>query len=158
MSRPVPHRVSDRWRIYRWIKLLLDAYYRPWAVERRRNGHIYELLGVRAYKWWLPTGGDRARQTTGKHAIRSYSRSSSDCRQQLEDLERSTRRFEAWHLLGAAIMTGLTALELWRGDFLGAGPIIAANLAINVYPIMIQRYNRARIEAVLRRMGSSGET
>jgi hypothetical protein len=158
MSRPVPHRVSDRWRIDRWIRLIPDGYYRPCAVERWRNGHIYEVLGVRAYKWWLPTGGDRARLTTGKHAIRSYSRSSSDCRQQLEDLEGSTHRFEAWHLLGAVVMAGLTAPNLWGGDFLSSSLLIAVNLAVNIYPIMTQRYNRVRIEAVLRRMGSSGET
>ena len=138
--------------------MLPEGYYLPFAVERWRNGHIYELLGVRAYKWLLPTGGDRARQTTGKHSIRSYSRSSSDCRQQLGDLEQSTRRFETWHLLGAVVMTVLTAPILWSGSFLDGSLLVAVNLAVNIYPIMTRRYNRVRIEAILRRMGTSAES
>ena len=159
MSRPIPHRVSDDLqRIDCWVRLHLDGYYRPKGVERWRNGHIYELLGVRAYKRWLPTLGDRACQRTGIHAIRSFSRSSSDCRQQLEALERWTRRYEAVHVLSAVVITGYTVSALRSGSFLNGSLLVALNLAVNIYPFMIQRYNRVRIEAILRRMGSSIET
>jgi hypothetical protein len=159
MSHLIPHRVSDDLRrIDHWVRLLFDGYFRPWAIERWCNGHIYELLGVRAYKRWLPTLGDRVCQRTGIHAIRSFPRGSSDCRQQLETQQRWTRRIEAGHVLAAFVMTCYSVAALWSGDFLNVSLLIAVNLAVNIYPIMTQRYNRVRIAAILRRMDSSGET
>jgi hypothetical protein len=76
----------------------------------------------------------------------------------LETQERWTRRIEAGHVLAAFVMTGYSVAALWSGDFLNLSLLFAVNLAVNIYPIMTQRYNRLRIEAILKRMGSSAET
>ena len=39
---------------------------------------------------------------------------------------------------------------LARGDFADAASILLLNLVINVYPTMVQRYNRGRILRVLK--------
>ena len=50
------------------------------------------------------------------------------------------------------------AVRLFSGWAVLAGWLFLGNLIINVYPIMVQRYNRARIQRYLDRRSRTGET
>ena len=66
--------------------------------------------------------------------------------------ERVTRQYEGRHIFGAVSML---ALSWWSIEVLGKGDwliLIGANIVINGYPIMLQRYNRARLHAAVSQM------
>jgi hypothetical protein len=65
--------------------------------------------------------------------------------------EMFTRIYEGVHLLCNAIMIPGIIDRLADGDFKGAAIGGALNTVVNIYPIMLQRYNRARIYKVLDR-------
>jgi hypothetical protein len=51
----------------------------------------------------------------------------------------------AGHTAFGGVMAVFMVRDLARGDLAGAASILLQNLVINVYPVMVQRYNRARI-------------
>ncbi len=53
--------------------------------------------------------------------------------------------FEKFHLVCLVFFFATMAMALGRGEILLAVVILAANLLINVYPLLIQQYNRARL-------------
>lgn len=123
-------------------------YFAPRAFERAGDGRVYRKLGVRFFKRWLPTSGDVVTRRRGKlHiAVRDGGREAA-----LRRHERRTRAYEARHIFGALSML---AISWWsvaihdKGNWL---VLLAANLVINGYPIMLQRYNRVRLHEVLAR-------
>jgi hypothetical protein len=57
---------------------------------------------------------------------------------------------EAGHTAFGGVMAVFMARALARGDFAAAASLLLQNLVINVYPAMVQRYNRSRILRVLK--------
>lgn len=127
------------------IRELTDWYFRPRAFEA---GRIYPLLGVRVYKKFLPTSGElisRIRRIDRLKIVETGSR-----QQALQNYERQTRVWEGRHLISAVL---LQAWAIGGGATFGVKQFWACsaiNLAVNVYPIMVQRFNRARIATLLR--------
>ena len=70
----------------------------------------------------------------------------------LEDYERATRAFELIHLTGNAIMLWGITLDIYSNQPLSAGIWFGLNTLVNIYPILLQRYNRARVYRVLEKM------
>ena len=110
--------------------LNLDFYFTPKFFEK--SGRIYELLGVRIFKKFLPTYGDYMLRLTG---IRLINNGSTET---LKDYETATKIFEMIHLVFCLL-------------YICFSVSILLNLMINIYPIMVQRYNRARIYKILRK-------
>jgi hypothetical protein len=69
----------------------------------------------------------------------------------LQDLARGTRQAEAEHLVSFLVVLLAFVYTFTRGWFEVAFWLAVVNVLANVYPVMLQRHNRARIEAVLRR-------
>ncbi|MRR09710.1 hypothetical protein EG831_06495 [bacterium] len=128
-----------------------DRYFIPLPFERAGSGRIYERLGIRLYKRYLPTSGDLVSHARG---VRHVDRSGIGLLPSLQRIERRTRVYEARHIFGALSML---AISWWsiavhhRGNWL---VLSVANLLINGYPIMLQRYNRTRVYAIRERLAS----
>jgi len=116
------------------------------------SSDLYERLGVRLFKRYTPTGGDlmnrwlQRRFAWGTHVTTLHS---------LESRERwlaRTQTFEATHIAFSLLLScqfirgvktrGLTAREL--------AVFLAVQILFNVYPIMLQRYNRLRLRRVVK--------
>lgn len=132
------------------FKQLILRYFSPKTFEFYRDRTIYDLIGIKIYKKYLPTTGDIVRQ---KRKITQIKISNTGKINELYKYERKTRNYEWRHVMGAIIFIGLTLmlyrkLTIFDWIFL---PIL--NLYINIYPIFLQRYNRIRIIKVLKNNG-----
>ena len=132
------------------FKQLILLYFSPKTFEFYRDRTIYDLIGIKIYKKYLPTTGDIVRQ---KRKITQIKISNTGKINELYKYERKTRNYEWRHVIGAIIFIGLTLmlyrkLTIFDWIFL---PIL--NLYINIYPIFLQRYNRIRIIKVLKNNG-----
>lgn len=125
-------------------KKLSDWYFRPRPFE---SGPFYPCLGVRIYKKFLPTSGELVSRLRGIDRLKIVTTGSRQ--QALRNYELQTRVWEGRHLMSAVL---LQAWALTGGVLMGAQQFWACtviNLLVNVYPIMVQRLNRARIALVL---------
>ena len=125
-------------------------YFEPKTFEFYGGKPIYEWVGIKTYKKYLPTTGDIIRK---RRKITQIKISNSDKLEELYKYERKTRNCEWRHLIGAIIFILLTVmldrkLTIFDWIFL---PIL--NLYVNIYPIFLQRYNRIRIIRVLQNNG-----
>jgi len=100
---------------------LSEWYFRPRSFELRRDGQIYVPFGVRIYKKFVPSSGDIITRLRGID--------------RLKIVESGSRR----QALGAEIAFG-------NHNFLISTVI---NLLVNIYPIMVQRFNRVGITNIL---------
>ena len=56
------------------------------------------------------------------------------------------------HLFFAVLMLGMGSANYQDGEYAAVAVNFALNIVINVYPIMLQRYNRARALPLLNRL------
>lgn len=125
-------------------------YFKPKTFEICRNRIIYELIGIKVYKKYLPTTGDIVRK---RRKITQIKIGAVDKIDELYKYERQTRNYEWRHLIGLLIFILLTLLierKFMVFDWLF---LTVLNLCVNIYPIFLQRYNRIRIIKVLERNG-----
>lgn len=117
-----------------------DVWFAP---KRFESPQLYERLGIRTFKKWMPFSGDmvvRHVWKTGRKVTLSV--------ESVERMKKGTEFPEKLHLAGAF------ALPI-AGVLVGQiGWANAANILVNIYPIMLQRYNRIRYQEVLKRMQS----
>jgi len=118
-----------------------------WLLRQRRfedGGRWYRRrLHIHRWKDRLPDAGDLFRGGTSKRHLPAYDAAG------LEHFARETRRAELAHWW--ALSCG-PLFVLWNPP-LASGLLIAYGVAVNLPFIVIQRYNRFRIEALLRRRG-----
>lgn len=121
--------------------------FRPgaWLFRERRwelGGTLYERLGVRRWKDILPDGADLLRW-------KSFRKSglAATTLEYLDRFSRETCRAEATHLF---TMIWAPLFFLWNPVWVGWLMIVYATCE-NVPLILAQRYNRIRLERLLRR-------
>ncbi len=132
------------------FKSLYLLYFKPKGFEIVAERTIYDFLGIKTYKKFLPTTGDLMRRW---RKIKQIDLSQSDKVTQLHQYEKQTRTYEWRHIIGAILFVLLTLMlerELTLFDWIFL-PLL--NLYINIYPIFLQRYNRIRIVKVLKKYG-----
>lgn len=115
------------------------SYYRAAGFER--SGRLYELLGVRWFRNFVPDGDLanrwRRRREPAFRMIRNRAEAHAFAARYI-DSERSH-----FVLLLAGFATCAWA---WRIGWTGwAWYLFAATIAVHLYPILLQRYTRARI-------------
>ncbi len=121
-------------------------YFRPRDFE---SGPLYPRLGVRLYKKAVPSSGEWVSRMRGIDRLKIKATGSRQLA--LQNYESQTRKWEWRHLLSAVLLQGWA---IGGGVFVGAEQFwvsSAINLVVNVYPIMVQRFNRARIALILQR-------
>jgi hypothetical protein len=119
----------------------VSAYFTPRPFER--NGAIYRWFGIRLYASALRVIG-------WEKIIRKDQAITLDV-ESLQGFEHWTRGAETVHTLAAIVVAGMT---VWVGAVHSLGEtkwLVLSNLLFNVYPVMLQRYNRARVTRLLRR-------
>jgi glycosyl-4,4'-diaponeurosporenoate acyltransferase len=128
----------------------MKGYFKPKTFEFYRERTIYEFIGIKIYKKYLPTTGDIVRQ---RRKIIQIKISKAEIIDELYKYEKKTRNYEWRHIIGAFIFILLTIMldrKLTVFDWIFL-PIL--NLYINIYPIFLQRYNRIRIIKLLKKNG-----
>lgn len=121
-------------------------YYRLRPVES--NGRLYRSFGVGAFKWLL--------LKSGLDAL-NFSVRLSHARTGLPALARGIREAETDHAIALLVMVVVTLYAATRGWWAFTSWLVLTNLVANIYPIMLQRLNRARLQPVLAKLrrGSS---
>lgn len=129
-----------------------------WVIPRsyfqvrdfERSGRVYECLGVRVFRRFAPNG-DLAnrweRRTNPRYRVIRGKRSAAE-------YVSSTEQSERGHLVLLALGV-LSAAYAWRLGWHGwALYLTAGNIIVNLYPIILQRYTRGRLTALLQRSSS----
>lgn len=108
------------------------------------DGRAYELLGVASFRRIVPDGelarSWQRRRNPSYRVIRNRT-AAAQFVQRTEDSERGHLALLAAGVLSA----GFAATIGWEG---WAAYLFVGNIVVNVYPIMLQRYTRARLAAM----------
>jgi hypothetical protein len=134
-----------------WVRLRIpESYWEPKLFERRNSASFYEKVGIRFFKRYLPTIGDLVRKLSSVHKNSLGGGASDEAGDKiLLATELWTRKNETAHLLGGL---GMAALVFLPGATTSSVLLVQlGNLLVNVYPILLQRYNRARLYNALDR-------
>ena len=115
---------------------LPDSYHELRAVER--DGRLYERLGVRLIKRLLRRG-PLAVFNPDLHLPTERSR------ERLAHLDQRMRDAEASHFILLVATSGIALNALARGWWTAALLTVVFDVLLNGYPVMLQRYNRARL-------------
>jgi len=120
----------------------MGSYFSPKRFERWKDGLVYKLLGVHYFKKIVPNGGSYANKLTGNHPISSKKTKE----EKVHALCLRTACCDFNELLHLGIIAGY--LPFLGYDYVNHGTEniyshIALNLFVNVFPILLQRYNRA---------------
>lgn len=116
------------------------------AQKNFESEALYRRLGVTVFKKYLPNGGDIA----VRRGAYSGMPSTGTRIERMQALEQLSRRSEGIHVGGFAVYS---ALMIVAEKMLVTPPVLSAaygglNILVNVYPIMLQRYNRVRINRI----------
>jgi Glycosyl-4,4'-diaponeurosporenoate acyltransferase len=116
-----------------------------------RDGRVYRWIGVRVFRKFVPDGDvvNRARRRQDRHF--RLIRSSADSLAWLLRTEASERSHLVLMFVGL-LSAGYAAYVGWTA---WAMLLTAGNLVANVYPVLLQRYNRARLVRLRSRRASS---
>ena len=127
-----------------------DLYFKPKGVEKWKNGRIYEWLGVKKFKKLCEYVGHKVwKDNTSENNYFIWDRSPEG----LKAFEKKTRFNEAVHLV-TTVVPAMCFTPGWiDGDPFSVyvGGVLTA---INAYSLLLQRYNRTRIENILDKMES----
>lgn len=123
-----------------FVKKAFDLWFDPKSFE---SEELYEKIGIKTYKKYLPTGEITARimwKYTKKNAFIAGSSEGS-----LRSYEKFTRIYETIHITMLSIGITIIALNLAAGDINSAICNLGMQTLVNVYPVILQRYNRLRL-------------
>src|SRR3989338_9292207 len=126
-----------------------DFYFQPKFFEK--SGRFYEWFGVKFFKkYLLLTSEDTPLGLWRNRSLFGYYYESK-----LKSLEKETRDLEVIHLFGLYVFSCFMVLAYLMSSFLFLIYFFSfLNICINLYPILVQRYNRARIYRILERRES----
>lgn len=129
---------------------LMDAYFKPKKYEIYRDKTIYEFVGIKVYKKYLPTTGDIVRKWRNIVQIRL------DRSKRISELyryERQTKIYEIRHIIGAIVFVVLIFVIDKKLNLIEIVFLTFLNIYVNIYPIILQRHNRIRVIKVLLKNG-----
>ena len=104
-----------------------------------QDGRCYELVGVRLFKRLLRRG-PLAAFNPDLHLPTERTP------ERLAHLDQRMRDAESSHTVLLLVTLGLAAYQAAVGRWASAGWIVVFDLAMNGYPVMLQRYNRALLQ------------
>jgi hypothetical protein len=110
-----------------------ESYYRLRRWER--SGRPYRALGVHLFRALVRRGP----LATFNHALPAAWRSGDP-----ERIEHEIRAAEAGHGIAFAIVLAYAIVACLRRDVAGAVWLLALDVPMNLYPVLLQRYHRAR--------------
>lgn len=130
-----------------WVfaRLLPERYYRIKPCEW--SGRVYERLGIRFFKRFVPNGDYINRII--RHSDPGYRVVCDE--ESIARFEVGTRLAEKCHLAGLWLALPCTVYALLLGWNKYALWLLIPNVLLHLYPVLLQRYTRARIQRVLKR-------
>ncbi|MCB0352656.1 MAG: hypothetical protein KDD64_04000 [Bdellovibrionales bacterium] len=158
-----PNRLNFVDRIIGGAEKLATRYFKLFPWEKIGDGKIYEHLGIRTFKKYLPTTGDLMtryfwKPILGEGMIEAGgTRQTSRARDALELHYRRTYTYESIHLAFLLFSAPQISTFFFRGDIKGGLILTGLQALVNLYPIMLQRYNRARLDRVLEKIQTPPE-
>lgn len=141
ISIPKTSKKEKLQKVADWIMNLEESYFTPREFEKKENGKFYKNLGVHQFKKFLPSFGNYVNKLANLNIISKFGSKEKGLRNYIG----FTRSMESIHLMGLLFGSGVVMQRLSEGDLKTAGYATLANVVANIYPIMVQRYNRARI-------------
>jgi glycosyl-4,4'-diaponeurosporenoate acyltransferase len=124
----------------------MENYFKPKTFEFYSNQTIYEFIGIKLYKKYLPTTGDIARKYRNIVQIKL---GKSDRINELYRYEKRTRNYELRHIIGTIVFIALIFIVDKKLNLFDVFFLTTLNTYVNIYPIFLQRYNRMRIIKIL---------
>jgi hypothetical protein len=121
---------------------LPSRYYRLRPFEF--DGQLYRRLGVVTFKWLL---------FKSRIELLNVSARLSHGRTGIHRLERGIREAETDHVITLLVMLVITVYAVMNAWWALVSWLLLANIVANLYPIMLQRHNRARVLPVLEKLG-----
>ncbi len=130
-------------------RLLPDRYYMIRRFEA--SGRIYERLGIRFFKHFTPNGDyvNRIirRRDPGYRVVHDE--------RSIMSVEAGTRLAERSHVASLLFVVPFVSYTLMLGWDRFALWLLLPNVPFHLYPVLLQRYTRARIERVVRARDAS---
>ena len=123
------------------LKSPLTALYyndKPWEMR----GKIYESVGINFFRKVLVW--------VGWEKLNKKSNPMQKNTRTLMYLHYRTRQSELGHIIIFVIVLGFTIFVASRFGIKGSLWLVALNIVLNLYPILLQRYNRPRLERAIR--------
>jgi glycosyl-4,4'-diaponeurosporenoate acyltransferase len=130
------------------VQKSIDTYFDPKEFEK--DPEFYEKFGIRFFKKYLPTSGDIVSNLVWKKVFRENFVNKN--LKSVEGMIAATKVYEMIHIALFAVFAMSIGNELAQGSFGDAATSTALNTIVNVYPIMLQRYNRGRLTKVQKKM------
>lgn len=133
---------------------ITDAWFDPKSFE---NPELYEKLGIKAFKKYLPTSGDLVMKLVYSRLAGLFTDEKLtliDGKKGLVDYEKCTRLYEAIHV--AVLMSSSAKIfkAFENGRLSAILYVLISQALINIYPIMLQRYNRIRLYRAINSMNT----
>ena len=131
-------------------------YLRLRPFEFKGNGAIYARLGARIYKKFVPTSGDLVTRLRGIKRLKIVE--TGDRREALENYINLTQKWEWRHLISAIFLQSwalLAGVSLGMEHFWVSSTI---NIFVNIFPIIVQRFNRVRLVGVIAKIKVGKQT
>jgi len=118
---------------------LTSSYFKQKPWERR--GKIYELLGINFYRKLLVwIGWEKVSQKT--KPVKKNTKT-------LIHLYHETKHDELGHLIILIIVIGFNIFVAFKFGVLNSLWLFVLKILTNLYPVLLQRYNRPRIERAI---------
>jgi hypothetical protein len=118
---------------------LTSPYYQEKTWEKK--GKIYEYLGINLFRKILVW--------VGWERLNKKSNPIEKDTQTLLQLHYRTKQSELGHIIIFIIVLGFNILVAFKYGFSKSMCLLALNILLNLYPILLQRYNRPRIERAI---------
>jgi len=131
------------------MQKILDSWFDPKSFEK--NPGLYEKLGVRLFKKYMPTSGDLIYRLVWKKLGANDLVKPNDINS-LRKFEYYTRVYESIHLTFLAIGSAVIAAELQANTIEATTFNMLLQIMLNIYPILVQRYNRGRLYSTINKM------
>lgn len=140
------------WLVMSWIAIvsqvihltLSASYYDIKPFEQA--GQVYEHVGIRLFKKLVRRGP----LTIFSPTLRFPKEKTVSA---LRNLEGEMRKAETGHALIFILMLSFVGYAAWNGWLDAVVWLLLFNILINGYPIMLQRYNRIKIQELIYKQG-----
>lgn len=152
---PAIFALSLSWLILLFAGALFGEFYLKLDTKHFRfakwelEGRVYEWVGIRAFQWILSTV--RWNWVTPDSRIKSG-------RSDLDRLLKVLNQSEGLHKVSGVVTAVVAAANFYRGHALIGFWLFGINIILNIYPVMLQRWNRGRIFQVQRRLAMRDKT
>jgi hypothetical protein len=141
------------WLMMSWVAIvgqlvnfvLPPGYYEIRAIER--TGKLYERLGIRLFKKFVRRGP----LSVFNPGLRFPKERTTPA---LHHLEREMRKAETAHVFIFVLVLIFSGYALIKGGPAAMGWMLGFNILINGYPVMLQRYNRIKLQELIHKLST----